>query len=209
MLSQVCFSKLPESQHARSKLRPPRFCFGGIPVGHDGTRLQCHSGVPAKDELCFHHFVGAGESRIDGASIKIALEGEVITQRWMDDRGLWIERRAHIRHRRQFPVFNPDDLSRILRRGAAGPYDGGDGLALPADPVDRDRMLRRGFETFQVREHADPRRDDGGKLRPVTTAMTPGIRRASVASMLMILAWACGERRNTTCPIRGSSMSLT
>ncbi len=44
---------------------------------------------------------------------------------------------------------------------------------------------------------------------PVTTAMTPGIRFAAVASMLTIFACACGERRNTTCAMRGSSMSLT
>src|SRR6266478_4156737 len=42
---------------------------------------------------------------------------------------------------------------------------------------------------------------------PVTIAMTSGIRRASTASMPMIFAWACGERRNTTCAMRGSSMS--
>ena len=44
---------------------------------------------------------------------------------------------------------------------------------------------------------------------PVTTAMTPGMRFAASASIAMIFACACGERRNTTCAIRGSSMSLT
>ena len=44
---------------------------------------------------------------------------------------------------------------------------------------------------------------------PVTTAMTPGMRFAAAASIATMLACACGERRNTTCAIRGSSMSLT
>ena len=75
-----------------------------------------------------------------------------------------IERGAHVRHRIQLLVFNRDDFRGILGHGAAGRHDGGDGLALPADAIDRDGMLRRGFEALQMREHADPRRDDGRKL---------------------------------------------
>ncbi len=44
---------------------------------------------------------------------------------------------------------------------------------------------------------------------PVTIAMTPGMALAALASIPTIFAWACGERTNATCPIRGSSMSLT
>ena len=44
---------------------------------------------------------------------------------------------------------------------------------------------------------------------PVTTAMTPGDCFAAAASMLLILAWACGERTNATCAMRGSTTSLT
>ena len=44
---------------------------------------------------------------------------------------------------------------------------------------------------------------------PVTTAMTPGDFFAAAASMLLILACACGERTNATCAMRGSTTSLT
>jgi hypothetical protein len=61
-------------------------------------------------------------------------------------------------------VVNPDDFRGVLRHGAAGRHDGGDGFALPADAIDGDGVLRGRLQTLQVREHADPRRDDGGKL---------------------------------------------
>ena len=72
-----------------------------------------------------------------------------------------IERGAHVGHRFQFLVFDQDDFRGVLGDGPAFRHDGGDGFALPADMVDRDRMLRRGFETLQMRQHADPWRDDG------------------------------------------------
>ena len=44
---------------------------------------------------------------------------------------------------------------------------------------------------------------------PVTTAMTPGAFFAALASMLLMRAWACGERTKATCAMRGSITSLT
>ena len=44
---------------------------------------------------------------------------------------------------------------------------------------------------------------------PVTTATTPGAFFAAAASMLLIRAWAWGERTNATCAMRGSTTSLT
>src|SRR5436305_11240241 len=38
---------------------------------------------------------------------------------------------------------------------------------------DRDGVLRRGFETLEMRQHADPWRDDGGKF------LTPWVDRKS------------------------------
>ena len=120
--------------------------------------------MPAEDEIRLHHLVGIGERRIDGAGIEVALEGEIVAERRMNDRRFRIERGAHVRHRIQFLVFDRDEFRRVLGDGAAGRHDGRDGLALPADAVDRDRMLRRRFEALQMREHADPGRDDGRKL---------------------------------------------
>ena len=142
--------------------RQPR--LGGVPVGDDRARLQRHAGVPSEDEIGFHHRIGAGERRIDLAGVEVALESQVVAERGMNHRGCRIERGAHVRHRFQFLVVNPDDFRGVLRHGAAGRHDGGDGFALPADAIDRKGVLGRGFEALQVREHADPRRDDGGKL---------------------------------------------
>ena len=142
--------------------RQPR--FGGVPVRHHRARLQRDAGVPAKDEIRFHHLVGTGKGRIDSARVEVALKGKVVAERGMNDRRLRIERGAHVRHRLQFLIFNGDDFGGVLGDGAAGRHHGRDGLALPADAVDRDRVLRRGFETLQMREHADPWRDDGRKL---------------------------------------------
>ena len=84
--------------------RQPR--LGGVPVGHHRARLQRHAGVPSEDEIRFHDLVGAGKRRIDSAGVEVALEGEVVAERGMDDRRLRIERGAHVRHRFQFLVFN-------------------------------------------------------------------------------------------------------
>ena len=108
--------------------------------------------------------VGAGERRIDLAGVEVALEGQIVAERRMNHRRGRIERGAHVRYRLQLLVLDRDDFRGVLRHGAAGRHDGGDGFALPADAIDRNGVLRRGFEALQVREYADPRRDDGGKL---------------------------------------------
>ena len=82
----------------------------------------------------------------------------------MNDRDLRIERGAHVGHRLELLVFHRDVFRCIFRSSAAGRDHRRDGLALPADAVDGDRALRRRFQAFQMREHANPRRDDGSKL---------------------------------------------
>ena len=139
--------------------------IGGIPVGYHRARLQRHAGMPAKDEIRLHHLVGIGECCVDGTGIEVALEGEIIAERRVNHRCFRIKRSAHVRHRFQFLVFNPHEFGCVLGHRATGCHDGGDGLALPADPIDRDRMLRRRLEALQMREHANPGRDDGRKLR--------------------------------------------
>ena len=98
----------------------------------------------------------------------------------------------------------------ILGQGPAGRDHGRDRLALPADPIDRDRVLRRRFQALQMREHADPGRDDGGKFLSGDDSDDAGHLPSPPSHRCQtILACACGERRKTTCAIRGSSMSLT
>jgi hypothetical protein len=45
--------------------------------------------------------------------------------------------------------------------------------------------------------------------RPSATSSTPGMRRAAAASMDRMRQCATGLRQNTTCAMRGSSMSST
>jgi hypothetical protein len=44
---------------------------------------------------------------------------------------------------------------------------------------------------------------------PVSTAATPGSASAAAASMRVIRAWACGERRKAAYSIRGGRWSST
>src|SRR5436305_11463399 len=78
----------------------------------------------------------------------------------MNDRRLRIERGTHLGYRFQLFIFDGYNFGRVLGNSAAASDDGGDRFALPADTIDCERMLRRRFETLQMREHADPRRDD-------------------------------------------------
>ena len=144
--------------------RQPR--LGDVPVGDHRARLQRHAGVTPEHEVRFHHLVGIGERLVDSAGIEMALEGEIVAERGMNDRGFRIERGAHVRHRFQFLIVDRNQFGGVLGNRAAGRHDRGDRLALPADMIDRDRALRRRFEPLHVREHADPRRDDGGEFLP-------------------------------------------
>ena len=61
----------------------------------------------------------------------------------MDNGSGRIECRAHVCHGFEFPIFDRNMLRRILRRSTAGRHNGGDRLALPADPVDRRSVAAR------------------------------------------------------------------
>ena len=102
----------------------------------------------------------------------------------MNHRRLRIERGAHVRHRFQFLILDRDEFRRVLGHGAAGRHDGSDGFALPADAIDRDGMLRRRFRPFKCESTPTQGVMTPASSLPVTTAITPGIRRAAVASML-------------------------
>jgi hypothetical protein len=133
--------------------------LGDVPVGHHRARFKRNAGVSSEDEIRLDDLVGVCERLIDRAGVEVTLEGKVVAERGMDHGGLPIERGAHIGHRIQLLVFNRDGFRGILGDGPAFRHDGGDGLALPADMVDRNCMLGCGFETLQMREHTDPGRD--------------------------------------------------
>ena len=142
--------------------REPR--FRGIPVGNDCARLQRHAGVAAEDEIRLDDSIGFGKSLIHRSRFVNPFERQIVAERGMNDGRRRIERRAHIGHGLQFLILHRHMLRGVLCRRAAGRHDGRHRLALPADAIDSDRRLRRGFQALEMREHADPWRDDGGKL---------------------------------------------
>ena len=139
--------------------RQPR--FGRAPVGHHRTRLQRHAGVPSENEFRFNDLVRFRQSLVDNAGIVIALEGEVVAERGMNHGRLRIERGAHVRDRVEFLIVDHDAFGGVFGRGTTARHYGGDGLALPAHTIDRDGALRGRFEALQMREDADPWRNDG------------------------------------------------
>ena len=135
--------------------------FRGVPVGYHRARLECHAGVPSENELCLHHLVGFGKGLIDGARIVIALKSQIVAERGVDHGCCRIERGAHVRYRIEFLIIDRDKLRGVLGQSATARHHGRDRFALPAHAVNRDSALRGGFEALQMREYADPRRDDG------------------------------------------------
>ena len=93
-----------------------------------------------------------------------ALESKIVAQRDMDDRSLRLQRGPHIRYDIELFVFDRDGFRGVLGQRAARRHDRRDGLALPADAVDGDRVLRRRFQALQMRQYADPWGNNGSEL---------------------------------------------
>src|SRR4030081_3867678 len=128
--------------------RQPLLC--DVPVGYHRARLQRHPGVPPEDEIRLHHFVGAGKRRVDLTDVKVTLEGEIVTKGGMNDRRFRIKRGTHVRYRIELLVYDPDQFRSVLRDGTAGRHDGRNGFALPADAINRDRVLSGGLKPLEV-----------------------------------------------------------
>jgi hypothetical protein len=121
--------------------------------------------MPAEPEAGFDDRVRLPEGALDLAGIEAALERKIVAELGMDDGRRRVERGLRIRHRRERLVFDAGECGRVLGERAAPGHDRRNGFALPARPLDRDRMLRRGFQPLQMRQHADPRRAYGRELR--------------------------------------------
>ena len=70
-------------------------------------------------------------------------------------------------------------------------------------------MLWRRFETLQMREHANPRRDDRREFCASHDRDDAGDPPRLCGIDPDDFRMRMGERRNATCTIRGNSMSLT
>ena len=135
-----------------------------VPIGHDRARLVGHAGVAAEAERGFDDRIGLRKSLIRRTGFVLALEGEIVAQLRMDHLRRRIERGLGIRDRCQLFVGDFDQLARILGQRAGARHHGANRFALPARAVDRDRILRRRLDPFQVREHANPWGHDFGEL---------------------------------------------
>ena len=127
--------------------------------------LVADAGVAAEHEGGLDHLVGFGEALVGIARDMHALEGEVVAELGMDHRRLRIERGLRIGDGRELFVVDLDQLAAVLGLGAGARHHGADRFAGPAGAVDRDGVLRRGLDALEMRQHADPGRDDLRKLR--------------------------------------------
>ena len=135
-----------------------------VPVGDDGARLGGDAGVAAEHERGLDHRIGRGEGFVGGADFQLAFEAEIVAEFRLDHRRLRIERGFRIGDRGQGLVGHLDQLADILGLRPRARDHGADGLALPAGALDRDRILRRGFEALEMGEHADPGRHHLGQF---------------------------------------------
>ena len=138
--------------------------FARIPVGDDGARLVGDAGVAAEHERRFHDRIGFGKPLVGVAGVQNPLEGEIVAKLGMDHRRLGVERGFRVRHGGEHLIVDADQRASVLGLGAALGDHGAHRLALPAGALDRDGMLRRRLDAFQMGEHADPRRDHFRKL---------------------------------------------
>ena len=135
-----------------------------VPIGEDGTRLVGDAGVAAEMERRLDHRVGVAEAFVRIAADMHALEAQIIAELRMNDRGAGLERSFRVSDGGQRFVAYFDQLAGILGLGTAARDNRAHRLALPASPLDRDCVLRRRFDAFEVGEHADPGRDHFGEL---------------------------------------------
>ena len=138
--------------------------LAGIPVGDHGARLERHARVAAEMEGRLDDCVGLREGGVHLAGVEQALEGEIIAEIRVDDGRLCIERRLHVGDGLELLVLDVDPLGRILRRRPRLGDDGRHRLALPAGALHGDGVLRRRFQSLQMRQHADPGRAYLGQL---------------------------------------------
>ncbi len=134
-----------------------------IPVGNDRARLIGDAGMAAEDERRFRDGVGFGKAIVGIAGNKCALEGEIVAQLGVNHWCRFVERSFRVGYGRQRLIVHVNKRARIFCLGARASDDRAYRLALPAGAVDRDGVLRRRFDAFEMRQHADPGRNHLGK----------------------------------------------
>ena len=113
----------------------------------------------------FDHGVGLGESFVRLAGDVNPLEGEIVAELGMDHGSFGVECGFSVSDRLHCLVLDLDQLAGILGFGARLRHHGANRFALPAGAIHCDRVLRRRLDSLEMRQHADPGRNDLGELR--------------------------------------------
>ena len=136
-----------------------------VPVGEQRAGLQADRGV-APENIGFldRHRVVRGEGRIDVAVVDVAPPGEVVAELGVEHGGPRPERALLVDDDGEFLPLDFDQLGRVLGLGAGPRADHRDGLALPAGPVHRHRVLPGGLHPLEAGQHPRPGRAMLGEL---------------------------------------------
>src|SRR5262249_58413329 len=103
-----------------------------VPIDQDGARLVGDAGVAAEAERRLDHRVGVPEAFVWIAADMHALEGQIVAELRMNDRGARLERGFRIGDGWPLFVADLDQLARILGLGASAGDDRAHRFALPA-----------------------------------------------------------------------------
>ena len=137
-----------------------------IPVRQYRARLEAYAGVAAEYEGLLDDMVGLGVGRLDVAEFRLAAPCEIVAQAFMNDRRRAVESGLGVGDRRQDLPVDLDQRRRILRQGPALGDDGDHRLALPGRLFERQGVLRRRFQAFEMRQHPDPGVVNFGEFPP-------------------------------------------
>ena len=111
--------------------------------------------------------VGAGKGIVHLAHVQAAREAQVVAEFRVDHRCARVQCCFHIDSRRQQRPFDLQILQRVFGLRARLGHDGHHRLALPAGPVDRQRVLRRRLHTGQMPECGHPGFTNFGQIRAI------------------------------------------
>ena len=148
--------------HVRALVVVPdgQLFFRGFIIGDETPCFQANAGVSSENECILDDVIRRRIGGVHIAKVGIALPRQIVTEAFVDDLRIRVERGFGIDGDGQdFPV----DLNHgggVFGFGATIRDDGHDGLSLPAGGIQRQRVLRRGFEPLQMSQDADPGRAD-------------------------------------------------
>ena len=114
-----------------------------VPIRYQASCLECHPRVARKPELGGDDLIRRRQRRIHLPGVDPAFPRQISTQFRMQQRRYGIECLFDVDQRRQGCILDVNLFQRVFRDGAALGYHHHDGLALPSDAADCERVLRR------------------------------------------------------------------